>query len=397
MLLVQRVVARFVHGSEHDPEELLPKFEHMVELFLKGRDAHKDTIQEAEELLRDDPTLINTYYEALPVIRKAISAYKSAIYSLSKGPANQWPLLQHHGYRLFLGLLRTRLLPDALRKRVEATARYYNRSRVNTLPKGREVEGYNEMAEELTEHLALAKKCLQEPLRSESGGVDRIKAGPFEVVNTGGFSDEDMKAAAEVVEEAAKLLRTKGLGKVCYGEALVSNNLAKATTLAFYMPNSDQFFVRTNLRGEKKAAVDTVIHELGHRLQYKFLGSKTREINRIYRTIKDKVRGDLSDRSLWPKPGEIHEANGRVYEVTGVSYSRTSLSVELFRQDDPKYKVKLPLVIWLRQKGKIPMGMDFVTGYAATDPDENFAEMISFYCLGKLPADQVAMLEAVLA
>lgn len=38
----------------------------------------------------------------------------------------------------------------------------------------------------------------------------------------------------------------------------------------------------------------------------------------------------------------------------------------------------------------------FVTGYAGTDAAENFAEMVAYYCSGKLPEDQVEMLKAII-
>ena len=42
----------------------------------------------------------------------------------------------------------------------------------------------------------------------------------------------------------------------------------------------------------------------------------------------------------------------------------------------------------------VPSG--FVTDYAKKDEQENFAEMVAAYCLGKLPEDQVEMLKALL-
>ena len=38
----------------------------------------------------------------------------------------------------------------------------------------------------------------------------------------------------------------------------------------------------------------------------------------------------------------------------------------------------------------------FVTGYAAKNHEENFAEMIAYWCQDKLPEDQVELLRTVL-
>lgn len=47
-------------------------------------------------------------------------------------------------------------------------------------------------------------------------------------------------------------------------------------------------------------------------------------------------------------------------------------------------------------KPKSVPGSGFITPYAGKDADENFAEMVSYYCLDELPQDQVELLEKVL-
>jgi hypothetical protein len=65
------------------------------------------------------------------------------------------------------------------------------------------------------------------------------------------------------------------------------------------------------------------------------------------------------------------------------------------------HRFSTPLDNWLRMM-KLPVpkadpDMSFVTGYAGTHPDENFAEMVSFLAIGKLSAPLKAMLDPILS
>jgi hypothetical protein len=65
---------------------------------------------------------------------------------------------------------------------------------------------------------------------------------------------------------------------------------------------------------------------------------------------------------------------------------------------EPTVRGRIPLENYAAAKGILPTihHSGFVTGYAKTDSGENFAEMVAFYCAGKLPPDQVEMLKAII-
>jgi hypothetical protein len=170
--------------------------------------------------------------------------------------------------------------------------------------------------------------------------------------------------------------------------------------LAFYLANKDEMFIRANLKGKKHDAVHTLLHELGHRLHFKFLKSRDPEIRRVYYQItnkeQDQARELIYDQSLRPNPGELYEERGKVYEVTKV----VSTTVYLKSQADPNVQAKLPLLAWIRNKGVKegkPVAREFVTQYAKKNHEENFAEMVAFYCLGQLPDEQVQLLSPLLS
>jgi len=311
---------------------------------------------------------------------------------------------------IFLGLLQQYDLPADVRRKVEACSRFYEKTRFAS-PKNFEdgVKAFQKLFKLYTEHLAIAKDAFS---KATVRGVDAptvLKAGPFRLVNTGGFNEATMANCARVIEKAVHLLAKKGLGKVCYGDALISNTLTKSKVLAFYMVSSDEFFVRANLNGNEGAALQTILHELAHRLQFKFLQSKRRDIARIYQIIKSKVDQSTSDLEfeirknpdLSPKPGDTVVEKGKTYVVERVGYggSRSGYQVTMHREDDPSYKASISLKGWAALKGIKPEstpGSGFITPYAGKNDEENFAEMVAFYCMDELPQDQVELLEKVL-
>jgi hypothetical protein len=231
----------------------------------------------------------------------------------------------------------------------------------------------------------------------------KIHVGPFDVVNTGGFDDETMKKAAEVVRKAADAMMGIGQGKVCYGDILISKTIQSKNYAAFYIPSSDEMFIRANVPGNWDT-VRTVCHELTHRLQHKFLSAKRDDIIVLYAKLGSSRF--TAPREDFPKPGEVYETPKGKLKVVDVDYRQQAVKYQdeeqIREQQEGGIKAmwKSPLTAWLRVIGKPPETREdyggFITGYAKKDPDENFAEMVSFYAIGKLPKNQVAMLEPIL-
>ncbi len=331
--------------------------------------------------------------------------FRTKIYDYMLFPRRSYNRLRRLGaWEMFLGLLEQYELPPAIRKKVERCSRFYAKTRVNSPDRKTALAAFEKMLAAYREHIAIAKEALSRSAKREEGGATTgpLKAGPFQVVNTGGFDDATMEECARVVEKAAQLLQSKGLGKVCYGEVLISKTIGRnSNVLAFYVLNEDQLFVRANLKGKDHDAVRHVLHELGHRLQHKFLQHKESDIAVLWATLKRKqTLNEIDQRKqmgdVKPKPGDTIEERGKTYVVDGVGYRRGPV-VNFHLQDDPKSKAYLSLEAYAKLKGLLPpkKTTDFVTDYAATSPGENFAEMVSFYCLDKLPPEQVEMLEEV--
>ena len=329
-----------------------------------------------------------------------------------------YPKFYKSGSTLFFSILRRYSLEPKLRKKIEACARFYSKSRVNHPKRGEEQQVYEKFLELYKEQFDLAKEAIETGKikgSEDDTEIHSLQAGPFTVVNTGGFSEEVMNEVVSAVEKANSAIQSKGLSQVCYGDVLVSNTLYKGnSTLAFYMYGKDELFVRANLKKLKDRVdtVQTIIHELGHRFENKFLKDKNK-MNAMYRKLSNQESQEeqdlLKDESLRPVPGdELKQLkNGEMisYVVTKVGYDKVHLQMK----DEPRVTAKISLLGWISLPSslktgasadagaKIPTHSVFVTNYAKTNPSECFAEMFAFYCLGKLPADQVAMMEDVLA
>ncbi len=293
---------------------------------------------------------------------------------------------------MFRGILATYQLDAKDRKVMEKAAVAFSKSRI-VVRRGKEVETYAKTMKTWRLYYNTAEKALENGAVHEAGSW---KAGPFDLVNTGGFGDKAMQDVIKVVEKSTMLLKQHGLGKICYGDINVTNTIQRSTrTLAFYMIGKDELYIRANLKGKQGPAVRSVTHELGHRLYYKYLKSKKQEIDQIYRILskqeRDRVRELLDDKTKWPQKGEEHKEGRKTYVVDWVQYP----NVILHRKDDINITAKYPLKSWLQNVTPESVS-SFVTPYAATDASENFAEMIAYYCEGLLPDDQVNMLKGVL-
>jgi len=399
-----RVACRYLQAvAIGDPKDLLAKLEDRLNrLFFHCEGDYEKGVETLDILKREqregvftlDPGRVSYQYERV----------------LGLALRDSFKYIHGTGNTLFLALLQQYVLTPKQRKEVEDASRFYNKARVvwkRDRDPYKNLEASFKLYEKLyttyKKQISVAKeiiergKLLGETLAEGGEGDLKIKAGPFTLVNTGGFPTDRMKEVSAVVEEAAKRLESHGLGKVCYGDILISNTISRKNVLAFYIISSDEMFIRANVKKDADT-VSTVIHELGHRFEHKFGQSKRGEIVGAYRTLKTHgmtSRYTPPPPELVPKPGEKLVQKGLTYVVTKFDPFK---SLVILQPEEGSYTAHIPLAGWLHLKG-IPMpkgDLDFVTTYASTDPSENFAEMLSHYCMGKLPQPQVELLEKVI-
>jgi hypothetical protein len=410
--LAYRVVTRFFQARAiADPKTELHKFQILVDNFCGDEKWAKEDVEKIKKLRvaleRDDERVSRRLADDLKKTsteRFMLGSDARGNYQRTKGTAQG----------LFWSILQQYQLPPKIRRGIEKAARFWSRAK---LPKRRiksQRGTYDADAEKLENYLEVCVGVRQQVTDAQSAIVKgklfsdpevaaetKIEAGSFTLINTGGFKDEVMAKAAQVVKKAEKAMRGIGQGKVCYGDILVSKTINnKRTVAAFYVDRSDEMFVRANVPTDWDT-VRVVCHELTHRLIDKFLQGKRRGILDIYATLNTQqrfMRRDLIPEEYLPKRGEELVEKGETWKIKDVDPWRQS--VKFTKGGDPKSLYSTSILFWLKMKGvevhQIPDFKGFISKYAATNPEENFCEMVSFYAIGKLPASQVELLKEVL-
>jgi hypothetical protein len=405
--IIAAIVIRYKRGDAiADPTQLSNTIgQHLNDFAKLERDAQKlqqlaskiKAIRARDPESEEQKPFWNEIYSMEPVFREMLRASAFHYYAQFR---DIWDLA--------LAILQQFNLPTPLRRKIEQMSRYWasKQKPKNIRLRGSPLDQYDAAAANYLSQLSEIRGQHATILEALSKGkpIDeshKIKAGPFSLVNTGGFKESVMLEAADTVQKAATLLTSKGFGKVCYGDVLVSRKVGKSNVLAFYLGSKDEFFVRAGIRMSVDS-VQTVLHELFHRLHRKFLSGKDQKIKELYRKCSqasESVEDAKRDRLPIPSIGDEVKYKGETLVVKTVDYR--SRAVHLVVKGEPKFILKIPIETYAEnylgvQKTVVDTS-GFVTSYARTGgPDENFAEMGSFYCLNKLSEEQVANFEEVL-
>ena len=282
------------------------------------------------------------------------------------------------------------------RKILEKASKTFAKRQMNRIKPEKAVAAYVKLLGEMKQFLETSRKVVREGKgHTDEGSTTVWQAGPFNLINTGGFDDKKMKEVQAVIEKAASMIASKGFSKICYGDIQVTNTVGRSNVLAFYLVSKDEMFVRANLKN-RGFALHNIIHELGHRLRFKFMKGSERAIGSLYRAMEDRDALALAkveaDPSLQPKAGDTLKDGNTVYTALTDGVKKTPKGTFVAAGNGKGKAVFFPLSVWIRETS--PLG--FVSTYAQRDPEENFAEMFSFYVEGKLNHDYVELFEEVL-
>lgn len=405
----ERILSRFVQADDMgDPKDLLGPFEGVLgqlRTSIPEAEAARKTLETFLADRRSGPSDAPLAFS--PAVAEARKTAEQAFYSL----AARVNLIVDAGHKLFLAILQKLALAPALRKKVEKASRtYLKRFRVKGKSYGleREIEYltiYIKFAGVFFADLAVAKEAIASGKEHSAEGAEatKFKVGGFTLINTGGFSKQVMDTIVEVMTKAETLARSSGLGQVCYGEVQVTNTLSKGNTLAFYLPSKDALFIRANVKGDVDT-VRTVLHELGHRYDHKFL-KNDHGVEKLYQILSgEEIDYGLKLRDKKPATGEVWTSpKGDDYKVLGIERTRGKDMVYMQSVSNPKATARISLEGFLEQRDQgtardldRPDYKGFVSQYAKSGgPTENFAEMFAYYCLSRLPVAQSVPFEAL--
>lgn len=438
-LLAAKVAERAKRGdSIGDPKELLGKFKMLLAKYSEVEPEAKEWLRLNEEVgksLTENQALINRGEPPNHDKLKALRLQRDKSGDRDRGSTVTFHMAQHGfgklqetGKLLCWAILQQLVLPPKLRKSIEVAAKFWSRD-ARMRPHGTTMDStiqkrvmlYLEHLEVFRKHVKLFDEAIRQGKSHAEAGelVTKYRGGPFTLVNTGGFDAEVMKEKARLCEEAAHKMSAIGLSKVCYGDVLIANRLSGESTQAFYLVAKDEMFVRADAR----VVLDTVrvmCHELTHRLETKFLESKKQAIIDLYRKIN--THSMYLSNTEMPSIGTPITYDGKSMKVTDYDRRRKTVKIEegglpkcfvcaekgrTEHVPDEEHKIPIyrreaytmPVQTFYRLQGKEFKAdpLDFITAYAKRGgPSENFAEMVSFWAVGKLPQEQIDMLLPIL-
>lgn len=269
-------------------------------------------------------------------------------------------------------ILQTRSIPAGKAKAVEMAARTIR----GNIPK--DIPSWYEKNNKRFDVLLEAADWSE---RSSAGEVEKV--GNITVHNTIGASPGQFKEIQELVANAEKVIHSVGFGteRVLYGNVFVVGQLKQARTAAWYEPETDDIFVRITAK-QGGDDLSSTVHEFGHRLWDKFLSRDSKlATHRLFSDLRF-ARTPVDP----PKPGELLSL-----KIQGIPKPLVE-SVDLrFVNFVGGGKVPLDTIMKeLRIKATFP------SRYAATNPEEFFAECFAYFALGKLKPDLKERFEAVL-
>lgn len=400
-----------------DPAELLSLFERDVERLANGQVGGLTVGGEAAREIVALVRQMEAETSAEPKIWTACDILTGGRYQelvrLTAVVDGFFGYAQLHALPLFRAIHQQLALPPALAKKIDAANRYWSKTSLRfTRPawvKPLHVSGarcygpvlaYESILKEARKHVALAKEALAAGVSHSAEATKTVlQAGPFRLVNTAHFSDEQMQQIGAVVREAAKRLTDIGLARVCYGDMLMSRQISKSNVLAFYMTKNDEMFVRGDVAdNDRRNLLWTICHELGHRLQFEFLSEKGDAlIQRFYASTKRQARLAKSEAHYFPAVGTKIETP--IGELTFLGRERLGVVAYL----DPKGQKRLTTTTawqasmgaWDRHYGRGAESL-FVSHYASKDAYESFAEMVAACATGKAKPAFVATLREIL-
>ncbi len=254
---------------------------------------------------------------------------------------------------------------------------------------------------------------------SEASGLYTIHG--LVVHDTLGMPEKKLRRILETVAEAASSIETvsKDLGEpfdqVLYGEVLVVDKIRGKRMLAWYQPDTDRVYLRP-LPGDATGLA--LLHELAHRYWRRFMGALEHSAWRAaYRRsmahARARVRHFLEEQDTTAElqalePGDefplpvagMRRGGPPVVTRVGTAGSYGAVAWELLHV--PSGKKGVVKLADLRRTAqaraeRAALAEGFPGGsYAASDPEEYFAETVSHLALGEIDERHVQELQRAL-
>jgi len=102
---------------------------------------------------------------------------------------------------------------------------------------------------------------------------DKFRHGPFTIVNTYGYREDEYEEILKVLDKAAEAVKQAGFGRLLYGDVDFTVGIRAAGSY-----NNRNDTIRLNVASDYRYSnVYTLVHEFGHRYWYKFTTPAARD------------------------------------------------------------------------------------------------------------------------
>lgn len=236
-----------------------------------------------------------------------------------------------------------------------------------------------------------------------------IERNGFTVIPMAGVTKAEIDGSLEALDAAIAAVRSK-FPKVLYGKVFLSTHLG-GKTAARYMYNDDTVHLSVKAR-KRFDDVYSLIHELGHRYDHKFLKDELRKrfwalsTQKVYEKLQfdAKLREQVADEAV-----SLAKARAQGRPVPNPSPELVAWLKSPDGPNNPRELTTKFLNLQITEKElhdgmkgtkdsevtteKVLHGPLSVTTYGATSPTENFAEAFAHFILGKsMPPEFVEIL-----
>jgi len=236
------------------------------------------------------------------------------------------------------------------------------------------------------------------PLKTEKS-EDTYPIGPLTIHNTLQLQGSDLEKTDKVIEAAVKFVKGSGIpnvAKALYGDVFLVGKLQGHNTLAWYSIRDDNIYLRPLLKADLDAT-HSLCHEIGHRYWFKVMDNEARAWWRNYHDSKRFEAPDVTEqvrevvRSIkpgMPLPIEVKgwSKGGPPIVTEVVDLGPTSMVSFTNTRGAKKGQIgKLRMTDIIQYLAKLnTRSLSYPTAYAATSPEEHFADAFAMYAMGKL-------------
>lgn len=230
------------------------------------------------------------------------------------------------------------------------------------------------------------------------------------LIPTLGTTKEGMRECAKAIEEGVQKIKQKGYGYILSPKIVVNvEGHSSRGSQAFYTPTKDDI----NVNETFGISADVFIHEMGHRLWFKYMNGNMRQY------WKDAHDGDLFKLTeedadefmdLFEEINKDEDLYFQNFKTVYIAYLKkhnnneiARLKIEQFMRHQPRFtkdskqeSFEAYRKFYKQQLVDKPFLKNYITDYGNTNELESFAEAFKLYCLGEpLPSMVESLLKTV--